>query len=375
MKRILLHYPFIPSYRIPVFNEMNSSSEFELLVLSAAKSNDETLLSTENGWGFNHIKTELRSISFFGKQFDFETGVINDLFKYRKKFEYYVILSNPNILSSWLYSMSAKLLGYKVIFWGHGLLKPDRGLKRLLRSLYYKIPDIHWLYGNNGKDLLIEAGIESNRIKVIYNSLDYDVQRLVRDKYLNDRISIRNNLGFCENDFVIVSIGRLLDKLKIAQIIKAISVSKSVTIKLVVIGDGPEKNNLVNLSENLNVLDSVSFVGAQYDENDIGKYFVAADASVVMGVVGLAAMHSLAYGIPMITHSTIEDHCPEIEAVVPGVTGEFFEQNNIDSFLDAVYKVNKNKGNYRNNCIQEIEKKYTPEQQVAYMLESIKNEL
>ena len=375
MKTLLLHYPFIPSYRVPIFNELAKDKSINILFLSAEDSDDPTLLANKKGWKFKHISTQLKSFQLLGKRFNFEFGVVFNLIKNKGPNAYYIILANPNILSSWLYSVLAKILGYKVVFWGHGLLKLDHGVKKIIRQLYYKIPDQHWLYGHAGKALLNKIGVPSQRISVIYNSLDYPKQKKVRKKYCFKKQELRMKIGFLDSDFVVIAIGRLLDKLCIEQIIGAIPKSTKVQLKLIIIGDGPEKQRLQNLCVELDVEDSVCFTGAVYDEDILGKYYMASDASAVMGVVGLAAMHSLAYGIPMITHSNIEEHCPEIEAVIPGVTGEFFEQNDINSFLQAVYKVHENKSSYREPCIQEIEKKYTPSKQVAYMMESLKNEL
>lgn len=374
MKKIIIHYPFIPNYRIPVFNQLASESDIEVLFLSALDSSDPTLLAKNNGWKFNHVPTILRSFYFFNRELNFEFGVVSQLFKNKGEYSYYVILSNPNIMSSWIYSVFAKLFGYKVIFWGHGLLKEDKGIKKIIRNIYYKIPDKHWLYGNNGKKLLIKNGVSENKISVIYNSLNYDLQKNIRIKFRENRLDIRKGFGFTNNDFVLIIIGRLLPKLEIDKVIKYISLSKSINLKLVIIGDGPERKNLEILSKDLNVNSSVIFTGALYDENIIGNYYVAADASVVMGVVGLAAMHSLAYGIPMITHSSIQEHCPEIEAIIPGVSGEFFNKNDLDSFLLAISKIKNNKLGYRDNCIDIIEKKYNPSKQVELMLESLEYE-
>mgnify|MGYP003386025244 FL=1 len=45
MKKIIIHYPFVPNYRIPIFNALQDCQDIELLVMSANKSNDATLLS------------------------------------------------------------------------------------------------------------------------------------------------------------------------------------------------------------------------------------------------------------------------------------------------------------------------------------------
>lgn len=373
VNNIILHYPFVPNYRVPVFNELSKSDRVNLLLLSALRSNDKTLLSEKKDWNFNHKITKLISFKVLSRVIDIELGVLTTLLKERNHFKYYIILSNPNILSSWLYSLIAKLLGYKLVFWGHGLIKPDSGLKKLIRTVYYNIADIHWLYGNNAKVLMKDIGIDERKISVIYNSLDYNSQKEVRNKYQEQRLELRKRFGYSSDEFVLVCIGRLLDKLSIDLAIKAISEAKNrnLILKLIIIGSGPEEENLKKLTHNLNLNDSVIFTGAIYDEEVIGKYYLAANASCVMGRVGLSAMHSLAYGVPLITHSNIYEHCPEIEAIFPGSTGELFEKDSIDSFLSAVIRVKNSNVDYYNECIKVIEDYYTPCKQVQFMLESL----
>lgn len=220
MRNILVHYPFIPSYRVPVFNELAKEEKFKFYFLSAIESDDETFNTKSDRWCFDHLETKLYYFNFLKKRVNVELGVFRHLFKLRERGSYYVILSNPNIISSWLYAIIGKAIGYKVIFWGHGLLKRDKGIKGILRKIYYKIPDKHWLYGNKGKELLIEQGINEDKIDVIYNSLDYSEQKKHRELYLPDRKSIRRDLGYSDNDFVVIVIGRLLKKLCIDQLIE-----------------------------------------------------------------------------------------------------------------------------------------------------------
>lgn len=368
MRNILIHYPFIPSYRVPVFNELAKDERFNCYFLSAIESDDDTFNTLSDGWRFEHIETKLYSFNFIKKKLNVEFGVIRHLLKLRKRGSYYVLLSNPNIISSWLYAIAGKFIGYKVIFWGHGLLKKDKGMKGVLRKIYYKIPDKHWLYGNNGKELLIEQGVDGNKIDVIYNSLDYSKQKKYRELYTPDRESIRRELGYNDNDFVIIVIGRLLKKLRIEQLIEF--ASKSDNLNVLIIGDGPERDNLHRLSKEIGFEDKVVFTGSVYDEELLGKYYIASDSSIIFGTVGLAAIHSMAYGVPVITHSDIESHCPEVEAIKEGVTGEFFNINELKTLELAIKRI-KEGNSYRENCILEIESNYTPENQVEIMLNGL----
>ncbi|WP_154124401.1 glycosyltransferase [Grimontia hollisae] len=373
MKKIVIHYPFIPSYRVPVFNNLSDKSDIDVLFISALDSDDITIKCDSEFWRFRHKESELKTIRLFGRKLTIELGVLSYLIQMRGGECFYIALSNPNIITSWLYSLLAKILGYKVIFWGHGLLKREKGIKRLIRSIYYSIPDKHWLYGNNAVYLMEDLGVKKRKISVIYNSLNYEVQKLQRNLLKKDRKLIRQKLGYNDDDIVIICIGRLLEKLKIDVIIRAVELGRrsGLPLRLVIIGDGPIKAALQELVFSLNIDEYVTFTGALYREEDIGPYYISSDISAVAGVVGLAAMHSLAYGIPMITHNCLQEHCPEVEAIIPGYSGEFFVKDDLSSIIEAVKKVSSSSVDYFHNSINILEKYYTPKAQVEFMLRSI----
>ncbi|EJT0553356.1 glycosyltransferase [Vibrio vulnificus] len=373
MKKILIHYPFIPIYRVPIFNEFGRNQKFKHLVIAPELFHDKTFHFDKTKYLFNWSKSHSHHFSILGRGIDIEWGILSNLWAHRAKGSCYVILSNPNILSSWLYSICARILGYKVVFWGHGLIKKDTGITRFIRKLYYSLADHFWLYGNDAIPLMRDIGISDDKLSVIYNSLDYEVQRKLREKLTNQKEIIKTELGIDQNEKVIVSMGRLLEKIRLDQGVNGIHkiINSEPNVKLVVIGDGPEKDSLIALTKELDIESKVLFVGAIYNESDIARYYTIADVSIVMGRVGLSAMHSLAYGVPLITHDNLEEHCPEVEAIVPGETGEFFQENNIDSFVCVLLKLLKNSSNYRNNCVSMIEDKYTPSKQMEFIEESL----
>ncbi|HGL4294454.1 TPA: glycosyltransferase family 4 protein [Citrobacter sedlakii] len=369
MKRVIIHYPYIPSYRVPVFNEL--SKNLDVIYLSALSSPDKTIKSDNVNWKFKHHETNLKQFSLFGKKYDYETKVFRHLWKYRKEASHYIVLSNPNILTSWLYSILAKILGYKVVFWGHGLLKEDAGVKALIRKVYYSLADQFLLYGNRGKELLINAGISSSKIKVIYNSLDYEQQKKYRLSLEGKKNDLRLRMGFNPDDVILVCMGRLVTKLKIDKLISLLGQKKDLfsNYKLIVIGDGPERKRLEELVREYKIEGKVKFIGKLYDEESISNYYMMADASVVMGIVGLAAMHSLAYGIPLITHSNLDEHCPEVEAIINKETGYFFEQDNEQSLIETLLYLNRAQDlkKIKQNCIDIIEEYYTPQKQSFFI--------
>lgn len=131
-------------------------------------------------------------------------------------------------------------------------------------------------------------------------------------------------------------------------------------IQVVLVGDGPEKTTLMELARTNKV--DVIFWGACYDENILCKLYAASDLAVSPGKVGLTAMHSMAYGTPIITHSNFDNQGPEFEAIIPGITGDFYEENSVDNLVITIKNwFDKNPEKPIDNCIDQIEKCYTPD--------------
>jgi glycosyltransferase involved in cell wall biosynthesis len=94
------------------------------------------------------------------------------------------------------------------------------------------------------------------------------------------------------------------------------------------------------------------------------------------GNVGLTAIHSLSFGTPVCTHSNFFNQMPEVEVIEEGVTGCFFEENNIESLDNVISKwVNfpKDRSVIRDNCYQIIDDLYNPYNQLN-VIKSLLNE-
>jgi hypothetical protein len=61
------------------------------------------------------------------------------------------------------------------LFWTHGWTRPDRGLKRVFRGTFYRLAHSLLLYGHYARDIGLREGISPARLRVIYNSLDFEL--------------------------------------------------------------------------------------------------------------------------------------------------------------------------------------------------------
>lgn len=369
-KNVIIHYPYIPEYRMGIFRLLNSSENFKY-TFWVSNSYYDKFMKLGNEKELNHklIKTRAFNLPFSKGVFEIQIGAIKRILT--DDIDIYIPMANPYSPTMWITVIIARMRGIKVLNWTHGYLRKETGIKSIFKKMFFKLFNGQLLYGNNSKNIMLEMGFDANNLDVIYNSLDYSTQKRYREQLTyDDRIKTRNKLKLQTDSIVLIAIGRLMTKLKIDQIIKIMNVSEK-NIELIIVGDGPEKNNLQNLVKNLNLEKKVLFYGGCHEEEEISKLYNASDYSVVMGKVGLSAMHSLAYGIPMITNNNMTTHFPEIEAIIDNFSGLYFEENNYKDFIN---KINKREyhDSYYSNCIEIIEKFYVPEKQKYFIENAIK---
>jgi glycosyltransferase involved in cell wall biosynthesis len=359
-------------YRQPLFEELclsinplftlisggNKIADINVIDKSLASKNID-----EGGLRWHIIK----NVWLFNKKILWQTGILRTCFS--NEFDEYIFLGNPYFISTWIGAIILKIRKRPVYFWTHGLLKKDKGLKRLIRRIFYLLPTGFFLYGNHARNLLIQEGYNQEKLHVIYNSLNYSKQISFRESLNDEDIILLRSRFFKRPELPqIIFIGRLTKQKKLIQLIEAISIlnHKGVLINLLIVGDGSEFKNLKEKVTKKELKDFVFFHEESYAEEDNFKLIVSSDICVAPGEVGLTAMHSLVFGTPVITHNNPNRQMPEFEAIVPGVSGDFFEFNDV---IDLALKIESwllnrpEKKTIRQNCYSIIDSKYNPKYQ------------
>ena len=94
------------------------------------------------------------------------------------------------------------------------------------------------------------------------------------------------------------------------------------------------------------------------------------------GNIGLTAMHSMVFGTPCITHNDFPYQMPEFEAIHEGITGTFFEKDNVDDLAFHIIKWFEEKGSLREEvrkaCMNEIDTSWNPHFQIEVLKANIK---
>lgn len=378
---------WIPHYRVPIFRRLSQNPGMHFIVCAG---------NNPQSWGGGKIASaadlnkaedinwhEVKSVRIQTPPFrwyEWQPGAIK--FVVQQKPDAVICLGGQSF-SNMVIRLYCRLKRIPVLEWAHGLLAPESGLKWFLRKAFFRLPNALLFYGNGARKFFSGHGFDKDKLFVVYNSLDYDEQVRVRSSISKDEVrEIRENFGLTgPQDRLLFHTGRLQKKYNLPFLFDALKVlkQKGKRIFLVLVGDGPEENALREKARLNDVADRVIFYGACYDENILGRVISSSDICVVTGAIGLTAMHSLVYGVPVLTASPETClHCPEIEAVVDGKTGGFFKYGNLGELVAKIesmlYPVSC-KESMMKQCIEMIDRHYTPEYQEKVIIEALNSVL
>jgi glycosyltransferase involved in cell wall biosynthesis/putative flippase GtrA len=183
-------------------------------------------------------------------------------------------------------------------------------------------------------DLAEMIGVKKDRIKVIYNSADFMDKIEVNQ---NEVGNIKYRYG--DNAKIIIFSGRLTSWKGVDGVIKILSelIKKVGKVNFLVLGDGPEMENLKRLAKEYNVSENVYFLG-RIKREETKKYFKAGDLYILnSNYEGLshALLDVMKCGTPIIT--TNAGGNPEL--IEDGKDGLLINYNNKEELLNASVKI------------------------------------
>lgn len=286
---------------------------------------------------------------------------------FQKEVSTFLINGEPYCLSSWAIALLALFFKNKnVYFWSHGWYGKENFIKKIIKKIYFKLPTASFIYGNYAKDLMIKEGINPQKLIVIHNSLDYKNQTKIRSEIQRSDIYYKH---FNNSNHNLIFIGRLTAVKKLDYILKALSLlkKKGIFFNVTFVGDGEEKNNLLELTKELELCSQVWFYGACYDEVKNSELIYNSDLCIAPGNVGLTAIHCMTFGTPVITHNDFRFQMPEFEAIKANKTGNFFQPNDIKSLAECIenwFNSHSDRIEVRKACYNEIDSYWNPNYQI-----------
>jgi len=359
-------------YRIPVFKEIASLPNVKIVVYTPRPRGSPGSVKIPNE--LNHVRKNfpikpIRHV-YFGKLRIWTQNLLK--IASWENYDLVICWGEAHNLSTWLALFLAKLINKKIVLWTHGIYGNEKIIKKKIRIIFYNLTDALLLYGNKAKSILEKVGINSEKMFVIYNSLDYEKQKKIRysiqESYIKKlRVKLLGNDA--DKIKMLLHVGRMIDIRKLDVALKALKkLNQPIeNYRLVVIGEGPKKKEYEILADKLGISHTVKFKGEIYNEHELAPYFLAADLGISPGSVGLFAVHAHAYGLPVCTHdSSVTKQKPEQEIIIEGKTGFFFKERNADDLALKIKNWFERMSNYENirrTCIEQVEKSYNPKVQ------------
>jgi glycosyltransferase involved in cell wall biosynthesis len=148
----------------------------------------------------------------------------------------------------------------------------------------FNLVDAHVDYTEEAFEIFGSYGVPKEKIFIIYNSPDTDL--ILAEKAKIEGI----NTVLPENPLRLLHVGRLVEWKRVDMLMDVFNrlLKDFPTAELVIIGTGPEEQNLKNQAQLLGIEHRVIFTGGVYEMTTLGQYFNASLVYVLAGMGGLS---------------------------------------------------------------------------------------
>ncbi len=177
------------------------------------------------------------------------------------------------------------------------------------------------------KNEFVKQGVVPSMCQVVYNGISSETKPQISPQ------EIKMKWGISDNDILIGTVGSLLKRKRIKDLIEALCIITSkidYSIKCLIVGEGPERDNLFELVKRKNLRDRVIFSGFQ------------TDAISYINAMDILVMTSEKEGLPRVILEAMLMQKPVIAPRIAGITeliidkktGLLFQKDNLKEFAE-----------------------------------------
>lgn len=278
----------LPVYRAPFFDALASACTGGLGVFAGQPRPDESIVSADELKTAFWTRADNLHLLSGSLYLCYQRGLKDWLRGWKP--DALIVEANPRYLATssavkWMHAQ-----GKPVIGWGLGSPSPSGGFANLRRGSRLRFLcqfDALISYSVRGAEQYAGLGYPADRIFVAPNATA---------PAPSFPMPVRPD-GFGEHP-VVLYVGRLQARKRLDDLIRACAaLPESLQPKLVIVGDGPEREALESLSGR--TYPATEFPGATFGA-ELAPYFSAADLFVLPGTGGLAVQEAMSYGLPVI---------------------------------------------------------------------------
>ncbi|MBQ3325656.1 glycosyltransferase [Candidatus Saccharibacteria bacterium] len=255
---------------------------------------------------------------------------------------------------------------------GFGILNPIArlGLKLFVKPLRKKDyaaaqkPDVFVTISSYAKEQIKKY--YNREAEVIFPPVDIDKFSTTLKKFSTSR-EIKSQKSQASEKHNYITTSRQVNWKRLDLCVKA---ALKTGVNLTIIGNGPEHKNLIKMS---NGSKQIKFLPTM-SQDELRKYLADADGFLFPSLepFGLAPIEAMACGTPVIAYAK----GGALDYIKPGVNGEFFEKQTVNSLAAAIesFEPNKYNSNVVKNTTLDFDKKYFCQKMQHLVERELKNE-
>ncbi len=335
-------------YVSPLLRELSSQTTLKVYYYGGQSAvNDDKGFGQKVTWdiplldGYDHEFLKNASSSK-GMNTRFLDAINWSIFKVlRKSDDNVVIVNGWAYLTDWLVFLAAKLYGKKVWMraempWNQEELKPMSFKKSLkffiFKYVLFKIFIDKFLFiGTQNKMYYLMHGVKESRL--IFAPYAVDNQHFQSLK--TDGLSARQKWNIDAKQIIILFSGKLIDKKRPLDLLKAFHQLNDANTTLFYMGDGPLRNELEAYIAQFNLKNVI--ISGFINQSEIGTIYSMSDLFVMCSGIGetwgLSVNEAMNFSLPVIVSSTCGS---SFDIVENGVNGFVFNEGNVNALTECI---------------------------------------
>lgn len=325
----------IPSpYRVPLFNTLSGFDDIELHVIFFRES-DPGRKWRINREGIHFSYRIIPGICLFYPKTEMVVYLNWGMWSELRRFD-------PDIICcggyAWLASLELLMyakLKHKPIFLFSGSILGSGKYRNSFVKLYKKfiIPkfDAYITYGTAAKDLLVHFGANPKHIIVGINTVDTKEFSTQMGNLSSDEVAKEHHRFKPKN---ILYVGQFIQRKGVMNLIKAFVRLDMPQVGLILVGNGPEKENYLQYIKTHNIKNV--FIEPFVQKEKLPKYYAISDVFVLPShqeVWGLVINEAMACGLPILS-SKVAGATRDL--VKEGENGYGFDPNDVDNLVEKL---------------------------------------
>lgn len=348
--------PHLAHYRYGVFLELDRSPGWEFTFAADSRSRNDSIRVLRAGDVKHFERLQNRWIA---RRCLWQRGAVR--LALRGDFQSVIFTGDASYLSTWVSAVILRCRRIPVYFWTIGWHRPDRGLAKWARKSFYSLADKLMLYGQDGFELGVAMGYPSSKMHVIGNSYlgsDSDGGRCADSirSFVPDEPTQIQWVG---------AVVRLNAEKRLDLLIESVAVlrGRGRQLGVLLVGAGPVESQLRAEASVLGV--PLWLPGPLYSVASLRWIYDQLSVTVLPERAGLTVTQSLAYGTPVVTADDPYRQVPEFRAVVPGITGELYGEDEVDGLANAIERclalLTAAPDEVAESCRREVRQNWSPE--------------